>query len=186
MGLDLYREEPVFRDVVDDCANQLEAHLGFDLRSVLFPPDGPSEAASERLKQTAVTQSALFVIELAMARLWMSWGVVPAAMIGHSIGEYVAACLAGVLRLEDALRLVALRGRLMGEMQPGAMLAVPLPESELQGVLGDDVWLAAVNAPSLCVVSGENGGHRRASPIACASKASSRVRCTRRTRSTPA
>jgi acyl transferase domain-containing protein len=155
MGLDLYREEPVFRSVVDDCAAQLEPHLGFDLRSVLFPPDGPSEAASERLKQTAVTQSALFVIELAMARLWMSWGVVPAAMIGHSIGEYVAACVSGVLRVEDALRLVALRGRLMGEMQPGTMLAVPLPESELQPMLGSDVWLAAVNAPSLCVVSGE-------------------------------
>jgi len=155
MGLDLYREEPVFRSVVDDCATQLEPHLGFDLRSVLFPPDGPSEAASERLKQTAVTQSALFVIELAMARLWMSWGVVPAAMIGHSIGEYVAACVSGVLRVEDALRLVALRGRLMGEMQPGTMLAVPLPESELQPMLGDGVWLAAVNAPSLCVVSGE-------------------------------
>jgi acyl transferase domain-containing protein len=156
MGLDLYREEPVFREVVDECSDQLQSHLGFDLRSVLFPPDGPSEAAAERLKQTAVTQSALFVIELAMARLWMSWGVVPAAMIGHSIGEFVAACVAGVLRQEDALRLVALRGRLMGEMQPGTMLAVPLPEIELQGLLGDPVWLAAVNAPSLCVVSGES------------------------------
>jgi acyl transferase domain-containing protein len=155
MGFDLYRDEPVFRDVVDECAAALVPHLGFDLREVLFPPDGPSEAASERLKQTAVTQSAIFVIELAMARLWMSWGIVPAAMIGHSIGEFVAACLSGVLRVGDALRLVAVRGRLMGDMQPGTMLAVPMPEAELRGVLGERVWIAAVNAPSLTVVSGE-------------------------------
>ena len=155
MGLDLYREEPVFRSVVDECSAQLEPHLGLDLRSVLYPPDGPSEAAAERLKQTAVTQAALFVTELAMARLFMSWGIMPTAMIGHSIGEYVAACVSGVLRVEDALRLVALRGRLMGEMRPGTMLAVPMSESDLQGRLGENVWLAAVNAPSLCVVSGE-------------------------------
>ena len=109
----------------------------------------------------------------------MSWGIVPAAMIGHSIGEYVAACVAGVIRMEDALRLVALRGRLMGEMRPGAMLAVPLPESELQGALGQDVWIAAVNAPSLTVVS-PPGAHSREVRKLAWSFRSAGIACARR------
>jgi acyl transferase domain-containing protein len=155
MGLGLYREEPVFRAAVDECCDSLLPHLGFDLREVLYPADGPSPESAERLKQTAVTQAALFVVELAMARLWMSWGVQPAAMIGHSIGEFVAACLAGVFSVDDALRLVAYRGRLMGEMQPGVMLAVPLAEHDVHALLGPSLWLSAVNAPSLSVVSGD-------------------------------
>jgi acyl transferase domain-containing protein len=155
MGIGLYRDEAVFRAVVDECCDALQPHLGFDLREVLYPADGPSDETSERLKQTAVTQSALFVVELAMARLWMSWGVKPAAMIGHSIGEFVAACLAGVFSVADALRLVACRGRLMGEMRPGVMLAVPVPEADLHGLLGADLWLSAINAPALSVVSGD-------------------------------
>src|SRR6185312_15915626 len=90
----------------------------------------------------------------ALARLWMEWGVHPEAMLGHSLGEYVAACLAGVFSLEDALALVAARGRLMQALPAGAMLAVPLSEAELAPLLGEAVSLAAINAPALCVASG--------------------------------
>ena len=132
-------------------ASGCAAELGRDLRGVLF---GDAREGERLLKQTAMTQPALFVIEYALARLWMRWGIAPAAMIGHSVGEYVAACLAGVFSLDDALALVAARGRLMQALPAGAMLAVPLSEAELQPWLSDSVSLAAVNAPALSVVSG--------------------------------
>src|SRR5262249_15323922 len=103
---------------------------------------------------TAITQPALFVIEYALAKLWMSWGIEPEAMIGHSIGEYVAACLAGVFSLEDALRLVAARGRLMQSMPAGSMLVLTLPEKDAELLLKEKFSLAAVNAPEVCVLSG--------------------------------
>ncbi|MFQ5626376.1 MAG: type I polyketide synthase, partial [Methyloligellaceae bacterium] len=109
---------------------------------------------AEKLKQTAITQPALFVIEYALAQLWMGWGIKPKAMIGHSIGEYVAACLAGVFSLEDALALVAARGKLMHSMPAGAMLAVSVPESEVAYLLNENLSVAAINGPALCVVSG--------------------------------
>jgi acyl transferase domain-containing protein/acyl carrier protein len=109
-----------------------------------------------QLKQTEVTQPALFVIEYALAQLWRSWGIEPTAMIGHSVGEYVAACLAGVLSLEDALKLTAIRGRLIQSLPGGAMLSVPLSERDIQGYLNNHLALAAVNGPALCVVSGTN------------------------------
>jgi acyl transferase domain-containing protein len=153
MAADLYRTEPIFREHVDRCTELLKPSLGFDLRRVLYPRVKLKEAA-DQLKQTAVTQPALFVIEYALANLWMQWGVRPQAMIGHSIGEYVAACLAGVFSLEDGLRLVAERGRLMQQQPGGSMLAVPLPEHEVQSILGKELCLAAVNEASMCVVSG--------------------------------
>ncbi|HEY0093208.1 MAG TPA: acyltransferase domain-containing protein, partial [Archangium sp.] len=154
MGRQLYESEPLFRDEVDACAKKLEKHLGFDLRTVLYPPEAQREAATERLKQTSLTQPALFVIEYALAKLWMSWGLKPRAMIGHSIGEYVAACLAGVFSVEDALALVAARGRLMQQMPAGAMLAVPMTEAQVLPLLGDGLSLAAVNSHETCVVAG--------------------------------
>jgi amino acid adenylation domain-containing protein len=154
MGLGLYRTEAVFREAVDRCCKRLEKALGLDLRDVLFPAEGGFERAVERLRRTELAQPALFVIEYAMARLWMSLGVRPAAMIGHSIGEYAAACLAGVMSLEDALDLVAERGRLMGQLTAGAMLAVGLGEAELLPLLGERLSVAAVNGPALCVASG--------------------------------
>ncbi len=151
MGAELYAHEVVFREEVDRCAEILKPQLGFDLREVLFA----NQEASERLKQTVVTQPALFVIEYALAQQWMSWGVTPAAMIGHSIGEYVAACLSGVIALEDALVLVAMRGRLMHSLPPGAMIVLSMPEDEVRSLIeGRELSVAAVNAPSLCVVSG--------------------------------
>jgi acyl transferase domain-containing protein len=154
MGRELYDHEPPYREIIDRCAKSLAPHLGFDLRSVLYPTAPATEELSARLKQTSVAQPALFVVEYALARLLMTAGIEPEACIGHSLGEFVAACLAGVLSEEDALRLVALRGRLMDQMPQGVMLAVPLPESRAQRLLSGDLWLAAVNHASLCVVSG--------------------------------
>jgi acyl transferase domain-containing protein len=154
MGRGLYSSKAVFRAEVDRCAKLFEDHLQFDLREILFPEAAEIETAKLRLNQTINTQPALFVVEYALAKLWMSFGVNPEAMIGHSIGEYVAACLAGVLSLEDAVALVAARGRLMQQAPAGAMLAVDLDEQEATSLLGETFSLAAVNGPGRCVLSG--------------------------------
>ncbi|HTQ07991.1 MAG TPA: SDR family NAD(P)-dependent oxidoreductase [Polyangiaceae bacterium] len=149
MGRELYAEETVFRDAFDRCAAILEPELGFDLRKLVFAED--SKAA---LDETATTQPALFAVEYALASLWLSWGVKPAAMLGHSIGEYVAAHLAGVMSLEDALKVVAARGRLMQQQPPGGMAAVHLAPNEIERFLESGVEIAAQNAPGLCALSG--------------------------------
>jgi acyl transferase domain-containing protein len=154
MGGELYRSESIFREHVDQCSEMLRDHLGFDLRSVLYPLDSASGAAAEKLNQTLVSQTALFTAEYAQAQLWMSWGVHPQSMIGHSIGEYVAACLAGVLQLDECLVLVATRGKLMQQLPAGQMLAVPRSEQEVRPFLSSELSLAAVNGPASCVVSG--------------------------------
>ncbi len=154
MGKELYQTEPIFQKQVDLCCELLQPDLGLDLRSLIYPNESESKTAAEKLQQTDITQPALFVIEYALAQLWMSWGISPQSMIGHSIGEYVAACLAGVMSVEDALRLVAARGRLMQQLPSGAMLSVPLPEAEVRDLLNENLSLAASNAPALCVVSG--------------------------------
>ena len=128
--------------------------LGCDLKALMFGRLAGGTAAAAVLNETRFAQPALFTIELALARLWMHWGVTPRAMIGHSIGEYVAACVAGVLSQDDALRLVALRGQLMQQMPAGAMLAVARSAAQLEPFLGGDVDLAAVNAAAACVLSG--------------------------------
>ncbi|MFG3247806.1 amino acid adenylation domain-containing protein [Streptomyces sp. NPDC048187] len=154
MGLALYEREPVFRAEVDRAAEILLPVLGEDLRRLLYPGEAEREAAQEKLRRTEYAQPALFVVEHALAQLWISWGIRPAAMLGHSLGEFVAACLAGVMAYEDALRLVAVRGRLMQGAPAGAMVAVPLPEADVMPLLGAEVALAAVNGPRECVVSG--------------------------------
>jgi len=154
MGFDLYCQESIFRRHVDQCCELLIPHLEIDLRKILFPPEEEKEQSAELMQQTWLAQPALFAIEFALAHLWMHWGLKPWAMIGHSIGEYVAACIAGVFSLEDALRLISARGRLMQSCLPGAMLAVPLPENSVMELLRENIALAAVNAPSLCVLSG--------------------------------
>jgi acyl transferase domain-containing protein/acyl carrier protein len=154
MGLDLYRAEPVFREQVDLCLRLLEPHVGADLRRYLFPAPEELEEASRRLERTTLALPAIFTVEYALARLWMSWGIRPQAMIGHSLGEYAAACLAGVMSLEDALAMVALRARLIDTLPAGAMLSVPLPEAEVAPELGEELAVAAVNSPAFCVVSG--------------------------------
>jgi len=159
MGRELYETEATFREQVDRCFNLLQPYLGLDLRSLLYPSESEAEAAAEKLKQTYLAQPALFAIEYALAQLWISWGISPQAMLGHSIGEYVAACVAGVMSVEDALALVAMRGRLMQQLPTGAMLAVSLSEAEVvktlqETSLNEELSLAASNGPNLCVISG--------------------------------
>lgn len=154
MAQNLYQTEAHFRTHVDQCTEILKPLLGLDLRDILYPDSTQADTATEQLKQTGLTQPALFVIEYALAQLWMHWGIKPQAMIGHSIGEYVAACIAGVFSLEDALALVAARGQMMQDLPPGSLLAVFLPESDVRSLLTPDLSLAASNAPSISAVSG--------------------------------
>jgi amino acid adenylation domain-containing protein len=148
MGRELHATEPVFRAALDEVALTLRDELGFDLRERMFADD------ADALKATALTQPATFAIEVALARLWMSLGVHPAAMIGHSVGEFAAAVIAGVMSLEDAARLVARRGRMMQALPAGAMLSVRLGAAELRARLPGALSLAAENAPNASVVSG--------------------------------
>jgi amino acid adenylation domain-containing protein len=154
MARQIYDAEPVFREAVDRCAEILRPYLGDDLRALLYPPGNATDEMKRRVTETVVAQPAIFTIEYALAQLWMSWGIRPKAMAGHSIGEFVAACLAGVISLEDALVLVATRGRMMQGLPAGGMLSVRLPEVELRNRLSEPLSLAAVNSPSLCVVAG--------------------------------
>ncbi|WP_186014296.1 non-ribosomal peptide synthetase/type I polyketide synthase [Burkholderia gladioli] len=156
MGRALYERGGVFREQIDHCAAVLEPMLGLDLRDALYPAAGADpEAARARLERTGLTQPALFAVEYALARQWQAWGIEPAGMLGHSVGEYVAACLAGVFALDDALRIVATRGALIERLAGvGGMLAVHAGEAELRPLLGEDLWLAAVNGPAACSVSG--------------------------------
>ncbi|MBR0662742.1 amino acid adenylation domain-containing protein [Roseomonas hellenica] len=151
MGRALFRDEPVFRAAMERCAAALRAHGGRDLLEALY---GETPEDADAIRHTLLAQPAIFAVEYALAQLWLARGVTPAAMIGHSIGEFVAATLAGVMTLEAAIGLVATRGRLMEALPGGAMLAVRLPEAELLPLLADGVDLAGVNAPALCVAAG--------------------------------
>ncbi|MBD2699155.1 amino acid adenylation domain-containing protein [Spirosoma sp. BT702] len=155
MGLELYENEPVYRQAVDTCAEGLLPHLEADIRDVLFPETVDQEAV-ERLKDTRYTQPALFTTNYALARLWQSWGVEPTVFCGHSIGEFVAAHLAGVFSLPDALSLIAARGQLISELPSGGMLSVRLGADQVTAMLPDTLSLAAVNSRQLCVVAGPN------------------------------
>jgi phthiocerol/phenolphthiocerol synthesis type-I polyketide synthase E len=150
----LYDDEPELRLAVDRCAELLAPGLGFDVRGLLLAGAGEAGEAESRIAETLAGQAALFTAEYALAQLWMHWGVLPAAMIGHSLGEYTAACLSGVLSLADALGLVLARGRLMERLPPGAMLAAALSEEEAAAVAGGEVAVAAVNGPHRTVLSG--------------------------------
>ena len=156
MGRELYDSEPVFREAIDHCAEILTPHLGENLRTLLYPADGVSEETRRRVTDTIVAQPAIFSVEYALAQLCMSFGVQPKAMLGHSIGEFVAACLAGVFTLEDALAIVATRGRMMQDLPSGGMLSVRLPAEEVSTRLAiePELDLAAINGPSLSVVAG--------------------------------
>ncbi len=184
MGLELYQTEPTFRAEIDLCLEILKGLMDYHVKEILYPGDAvhgisdesdendesETSEASDRnslllnrshtppIDQTEIAQPLLFAFEYALARLLMKWGIKPYAMIGHSIGEYTAACLAGVFSLEDALRVVVLRGRLMQAMPAGSMLSVRLPENRLKTLLSEHkelaLDLAAVNSDNLCVVSG--------------------------------
>lgn len=153
MGRDLYEEQTVFRSFVDECAHLALNYLGTDIREALY-----NEFLSPTvLQRPSVALVALFVTEYALAKLWISLGVKANAMIGHSLGEYAAACMADVFSLDDALKLVALRGKLFEKVGVGAMLSVSLASDMVEPLLTDNLSLAAINAPDLCVVSGPSG-----------------------------
>ncbi|MFN6485609.1 MULTISPECIES: beta-ketoacyl synthase N-terminal-like domain-containing protein [unclassified Nostoc] len=154
MAREIYETEAVFKEQVDYCSEFLKPILGLDLRHILYPSDEKIDEASRQLQQTRVAQPAIFVIEYALAKLWQSWGVEPQAAIGHSIGEYVAATLAEVFSLEDALSLVAARGQMMQQLPTGAMLSIPLSADKIQPLLRQELSVAAINQSSQCVVSG--------------------------------
>ncbi|NND40406.1 MAG: type I polyketide synthase, partial [Pseudomonadales bacterium] len=166
MGHGLYREEPVYRNAVEECLAILESLVDYDLRSLLFPmlsesanaqaSDAQLELANRELQRPSRTLPALFVTQYAQAKLWMAMGLQPAALIGHSLGENTAACVAGVLSLKDALGLVALRGQLFEKVPAGGMLSVELDAGDVEKYLSDDIVIAAVNAPGLAVLSGCN------------------------------
>ena len=153
MGKALYEYENVFREAFNICHEFLIKKFKLDIRDIIFPETNSTEAEN-KLKDTKFTQPAIFVIEYALAKLWMSWGIKPTVFCGHSIGEFVGAHLAGVFSLEDALTLIATRGKLVSELPKGSMLSVRLPEVELVKLLPSYLSIAAVNSHSLCVVSG--------------------------------
>jgi amino acid adenylation domain-containing protein len=170
MGLELYKTEPVFRAAMDRCFDIIKPIIEYDIKEILYPDIGDrrdnslqeppatnnSQPATspEKINQTEITQPILFIFEYALARLLLRWGITPYAMIGHSIGEYVAACLSGVFSLEDAIKLVVLRGKLMQQMPTGSMLGVSMTEEALIPLLTNQIALAAVNTTANCVVSG--------------------------------
>jgi acyl transferase domain-containing protein/thioesterase domain-containing protein/acyl carrier protein len=177
MAFELYEKWDVFREEIDCCARILEPLLGRDIRAVIYPKDNKwrneanrqgidikkmlgrktdetEDPASRLLNETIHVQPALFTIEYALARLWQHFGINPAAIVGHSMGEYVAGCLADVFSLEDALRLIAVRARLVSGLPKGAMLAVTLAEDEVTPLLGPELSISLINGPSLCVVAG--------------------------------
>ncbi|MFS1524194.1 SDR family NAD(P)-dependent oxidoreductase [Microbulbifer sp. 2304DJ12-6] len=150
MASALYRRGGVFTDTLDRVTALFLPHLGLDLLNLILPSDG----AGNLLNETRYTQPALFAVEYALASQLMHWGIQPAAMIGHSIGEYVCACIAGVMSLEDGVKVIARRASLMFRAEPGDMLSVSLVADELQSYMVEEVDIAAVNAPQLSVVSG--------------------------------
>ncbi len=154
MGRELYESEPFFKETMDECFGVMVKLSGIDLKSVIYPESGDIEKAGETLNTSLYSQPSIFTIEYSLARLWMSWGIIPKAMLGHSIGEYAAACLSGVLSPEDAIRLVLERASLVNSLPEGDMLVVPLEEQKILPLLHGGLSLAAVNGKSLCVVSG--------------------------------
>jgi len=153
MAAELYREYSEFRATVDYCLAQLSEQTSAALRRLVFSLESSDDSEAE-LSQTSLAQPALFIIEYALAKLWQDFGVKPAALVGHSVGEFVCAVLASVMPLDNALRLVAERGRRMQEQPRGSMLSVRMPAAELEKRLTGGLALASDNAPLLCVVAG--------------------------------
>ena len=162
MGRQLYETQPTFRSTLDRCAEILRPSLDIPLLDILYPDllgSNPQSAMrNAQLNETAYTQPALFAVEYALSELWRSWGIEPAVVMGHSVGEYVAACVAGVFSLEEGLQLIAERGRLMQALaKDGSMAVVFADEERVQAAIApytEAVSMAAVNGPENVVISG--------------------------------
>ena len=154
MARDLYETEPVFAEWMDKGLEILQPKLDYDIRALWLPDPGQEATADEKLTQPSVQLPLIMIVEYALAQLWMSWGVKPAALTGHSMGENTAACVAGVMSFEDCIGLVHLRGKLFDSVPAGGMLSIALPSDQLKPLLGDDLDLGAVNAPQLSVATG--------------------------------
>lgn len=156
MGQNLYDTSPVFKRSFDHCCDLLLPLLNRDLRDVMFPENGDEEAASEILRNTRFTQPALFALGYSLAQVWLAWGIEPNYVMGHSIGEFAAACVAGVFSLEDGLKMIAERGRAMEALPGGCMMSVRLPGKTVEPMLWGDMAIGSYNGPELCVVAGPN------------------------------
>ncbi|WP_226594894.1 acyltransferase domain-containing protein, partial [Microseira wollei] len=158
MGRQLYDQEPIFRQTIDQCNEILRPYLEHSLLEILYPDSSAEQIASSLLDQTAYTQPALFALEYALYQLWKSWGIQPDAVMGHSVGEYVAACVAGVFSLEDGLKLIAHRGRLMQQLPVGGeMVSLSATAAQVRQAIApfeQTVALAAINGPESVVISG--------------------------------
>jgi acyl transferase domain-containing protein/acyl carrier protein len=155
MGLELYQNIPDFKECVDYCANLLKPIIGIDIRTVIFPSDGDYEKSKKEIEDTYITQPAIFIISYALANTLQNYGVKPDKLIGHSVGEYVAAAISGIMSLEDALKSVAIRGKLVFDLPQGSMLAVLMSEEDLLKIIPKELCIAVINSPELVVVSGE-------------------------------
>ncbi|RQH04067.1 type I polyketide synthase [Okeania hirsuta] len=160
MGRQLYEQAPTFREALDECDQILQPYLEVPLLEVIYPSKDAQKSNADLLDQTAYTQPAIFAIEYALFKLWSSWGVRPDVVMGHSVGEYVAATVAGVFSLEDGLKLIAMRGQLMQKLpSEGKMVSIMASESQVTEAIKEyssQVTIAAVNGPESIVISGEN------------------------------
>jgi len=154
MGKELYDSIPVFRQALDACNLISEIEVGLSILDIIFPTS-PDQSAENVLGNTQYTQPAIFAIEYALAKTWMSYGIQPSLLCGHSIGEFVAAHLAGIMSLKDALKLVALRGRLISGLPGGKMLSVCASEEQVRFLMPSQLDVAGINSANQCVVSGE-------------------------------
>ena len=152
MGRDLYETEPIYKEVIDHCLTLLDLP---NFKDIVYPEANNFEEAKSALKRPSNSLPAIFITEYALAMLWKSWGIEAQAMIGHSMGEYTAACLAGVMSLADALSIVRLRGELFETLSAGGMLSVSLSEGDIQPLLNQKLSIAAINNVESCVVSGD-------------------------------
>jgi acyl transferase domain-containing protein len=152
MGSSIYKSESVFKDVFDRCADAFKKYIDEDLRSIVF--ENMTECNKDKLKNTLYAQPAIFSLEYALACLWLSWGVRPAALVGHSIGEFAAACLSGIMSFDDAVFLVARRSHLLNTLSPGTMISVRSSEEAVFPMMSPELSIAAINSPKLCVISG--------------------------------
>ncbi|MFT6057629.1 MAG: acyl transferase domain-containing protein/acyl carrier protein [Pseudohongiellaceae bacterium] len=154
MGQDLYATEETYREAFDSCMNCLSSELATQVKSLVFAKDEDQKKATKELERPSLTLTSLFATEYSLAKQLLAWGAKPSALIGHSMGENTAACIAGVMRLEDAMKLVLIRGQLFEKSPEGGMLSISLPIEEARQYMPADMDTAAINAPDLCVASG--------------------------------